>query len=102
LAERFDQIADLPTVKESNRPTRRATEDAKTPDVFGGIRALDILPRSRQSVANGPSGGPKPMIYTGVLLPSNGTGAIGQMRGGPGNGIGAGPQPTHLLLGTDS
>jgi general secretion pathway protein D len=69
-----------------------ATEDAKTPDVFDRIRALDILPRSPQPVANGPNGAQpaKPTIYTGVLPPSEATGAIGQLSSGAGSGIGAG------------
>jgi general secretion pathway protein D len=69
-----------------------ATEDAKTPDVFDRIRALDILPRSPQPVTNGPNGGQpaKPMIYTGVLPPSEATGAIGQLSGGIGAGAAGG------------
>jgi general secretion pathway protein D len=69
-----------------------ATEDAKTPDVFDRIRALDILPRSPQPVDNGPNGAQraKPIIYTGVLPPSDATGAIGQLSSGAGSGIGAG------------
>ncbi len=68
-----------------------ATEDAKTPDVFDRIRALDILPRSPQPVANGPNApSAKPMIYTGGLPLSDATGAIGQMSSGAGSGIGAG------------
>jgi general secretion pathway protein D len=69
-----------------------ATEDAKTPDVFDRIRALDILPRSPQPVENGPSGGQraKPIIYTGVLPPSDATGAIGQLSGGSGAGAAGG------------
>ena len=69
-----------------------ATEDAKTPDVFDRIRALDILPRSPQPVENGPNGGPraKPVIYTGVLPASDATGAIGQMSGGIGAGAAGG------------
>jgi general secretion pathway protein D len=68
-----------------------ATEDAKTPDVFDRIRALDILPRSPQPVESSPNGGQraKPMIYTGGLPPSDATGAIGQMSSGAGGGIGA-------------
>jgi general secretion pathway protein D len=69
-----------------------ATEDAKTPDVFDRIRALDILPRSPQPVENGPNGGPraKPVIYTGVLPPSDATGSVGQLSSGAGSGIGGG------------
>jgi general secretion pathway protein D len=66
-----------------------ATEDAKTPDVFDRIRALDILPRSPQPVDNGPNNAQraKPMIYTGGLPPSDATGAVASMSSG---GIGAG------------
>jgi general secretion pathway protein D len=69
-----------------------ATEDAKTPDVFDRIRALDILPRSPQPVDNGPNGAQraKPIIYTGVLPPNDATGAIGQLSSGAGSGIGSG------------
>ena len=69
-----------------------APEDAKTPDVFDRIRALDILPRSPQPVENGPNGGPraKPVIYTGVLPASDATGAIGQISGGIGGGAAGG------------
>jgi general secretion pathway protein D len=69
-----------------------ATEDAKTPDVFDRIRALDILPRSPQPVDNGPNGGQraKPMIYTGSLPPSDATGAVASMSSGAGIGIGGG------------
>jgi general secretion pathway protein D len=69
-----------------------ATEDAKTPDVFDRIRALDILPRSPQPVENGPNGPQraKPMIYTGALTPSDATGAVTSLSSGAGSGIGAG------------
>ncbi len=69
-----------------------ATEDAKTPDVFDRIRALDILPRSPQPVENSPNNGQraKPVIYTGVLPPSDATGSVGQLSSGAGSGIGAG------------
>jgi general secretion pathway protein D len=69
-----------------------ATEDAKTPDVFDRIRALDILPRSPQPVENGPNGAQraKPMIYTGSLPPSDATGAVSSMSSGAGIGAGAG------------
>jgi general secretion pathway protein D len=69
-----------------------ATEDAKTPDVFDRIRALDILPRSPQPVDNGPNGAQraKPMIYTGSLPPSDATGAVASMGSGIGGGIGGG------------
>jgi general secretion pathway protein D len=69
-----------------------ATEDAKTPDVFDRIRALDILPRSPQPVENGPNNAQraKPMIYTGSLPPSDATGAVASMSSGAGSGIGGG------------
>src|SRR5271155_1780087 len=69
-----------------------ATEDAKTPDVFDRIRALDILPRSPQPVDNGPNNAQraKPMIYTGSLPPSDATGAVASMSSGIGIGAGAG------------
>ena len=62
-----------------------ATEDAKTPDVFDRIRALDLLPRSPQPVDQGGQiGGPrsKPVIYTGVVVPAtDAAGARGQQAG---------------------
>jgi general secretion pathway protein D len=69
-----------------------ATEDAKTPDVFDRIRALDILPRSPQPVDNGPNNAQraKPMIFTGGLPPSDATGAVASMGSSVGRGIGAG------------
>jgi general secretion pathway protein D len=69
-----------------------ATEDAKTPDVFDRIRALDILPRSPQPVESGPNNAQraKPMIYTGSLPPSDATGAVASMSSGAGSGIGGG------------
>ncbi len=66
-----------------------ATEDAKTPDVFDRIRALDILPRSPQPVDNGSTGGirAKPVIYTGTLPEAGGR---GQLSSGAGSGTGSG------------
>jgi general secretion pathway protein D len=50
-----------------------ATEDAKTPDVFDRIRALDLLPRQPLPVdQNAQIGGnrSKPALYTGVVIPA--------------------------------
>src|SRR5450631_80324 len=70
-----------------------ATEDAKTPDVFDRIRALDILPRAPQPVdpaaqIGGQRG--KPVVYTGVVLPA--TESSGRVPPGaaPGSGAAAG------------
>ena len=60
-----------------------ATEDAKTPDVFDRIRALDLLPRTPQPVDNSQAGGQrsKPVLYTGVVLPATEAGARGEFHG---------------------
>jgi general secretion pathway protein D len=62
-----------------------ATEDAKAPDVFDRIRALDLLPRQPlpvdQSAQIGGSRG-KPVLYTGVVVPATEAGARGQQSGG--------------------
>ena len=50
-----------------------ATEDAKAPDVFDRIRALDLLPRQALPVdQNAQIGGNrgKPTLYTGVVVPA--------------------------------
>jgi len=50
-----------------------ATEDAKAPDVFDRIRALDLLPRQPLPVdQNAQIGGnrSKPALYTGVVIPA--------------------------------
>ena len=50
-----------------------ATEDAKAPDVFDRIRALDLLPRQALPVdQNAQIGGnrSKPALYTGVVIPA--------------------------------
>jgi general secretion pathway protein D len=50
-----------------------ATEDAKTPDVFDRIRALDLLPRQPLPVdRNAEIGGnrDKPKLFTGVVVPA--------------------------------
>jgi general secretion pathway protein D len=70
-----------------------ATEDAKTPDVFDRIRALDILPRSPQPVdpaaqSTGPRA--KPMIYTGTLPASAEAGSRASLSSGAGSGTGSG------------
>jgi general secretion pathway protein D len=70
-----------------------ATEDAKTPDVFDRIRALDILPRSPQPVDPGAqNSGPraKPMIYTGTLPASAEVGSRASLSSGAGSGTGSG------------
>jgi general secretion pathway protein D len=64
-----------------------ATEDAKTPDVFDRIRALDLLPRQPLPVEqNAQIGGnrTKPVLYTGVVIPATERGARGQQAGGAG------------------
>jgi general secretion pathway protein D len=74
-----------------------ATEDAKTPDVFDRIRALDILPRSPQPEPGAVIGGQraKPMVYTGVVVPATEAGARAQAGGG-GAGGGAGGEGYEL------
>jgi general secretion pathway protein D len=74
-----------------------ATEDAKTPDVFDRIRALDILPRSPQPEPGAVIGGQraKPMVYTGVVVPATEAGAHAQAGGG-GAGGGAGGEGYEL------
>jgi general secretion pathway protein D len=70
-----------------------ATEDAKTPDVFDRIRALDLLPRTPQPVdGNAQAGGPrsKPVLYTGVVLPATEAGARGDQTGAVGRAMGEG------------
>ena len=50
-----------------------ATEDAKPPDVFDRIRALDLLPRQPLPVEqNAEIGGNrgKPKLFTGVVVPA--------------------------------
>src|SRR5215475_3522417 len=50
-----------------------ASEDAKTPDVFDRIRALDLLPRQPLPVdQNAQIGGKrgKPVLYNGVDVPA--------------------------------
>jgi general secretion pathway protein D len=69
-----------------------ATEDAKAPDVFDRIRALDLLPRQPLPVdQNAQIGGNrgKPVLYTGVVVPATEAGARGQQSGGP-DGAGGG------------
>jgi general secretion pathway protein D len=75
-----------------------ATEDAKTPDVFDRIRALDILPRSPQPEPGAVIGGQraKPMVYTGVVVPATESGARAQAGGGGGAGGGAGGEGYEL------
>ncbi|HEV7982239.1 MAG TPA: type II secretion system secretin GspD [Xanthobacteraceae bacterium] len=75
-----------------------ATEDAKTPDVFDRIRALDILPRSPQPEPGAVIGGQraKPMVYTGVVVPATEAGARAQAGGGGGAGGGAGGEGYEL------
>jgi general secretion pathway protein D len=65
-----------------------ATEDAKTPDVFDRIRALDLLPRSPQPEPGAVIGGShaKPMVYTGVVSPATEAGARAQAGSGAGGG----------------
>jgi general secretion pathway protein D len=62
-----------------------ATEDAKAPDVFDRIRALDLLPRQPLAVdQNAQIGGTrgKPVLYTGLVVPATEPGARGQQAGG--------------------
>ena len=62
-----------------------ATEDAKAPDVFDRIRALDLLPRQPLPVdQNAQIGGTrgKPVLYTGLVVPATEPGARGQQAGG--------------------
>jgi general secretion pathway protein D len=62
-----------------------ATEDAKAPDVFDRIGALDLLPRQPLPVdQNAQIGGnrSKPVLYTGVVVPATVAGARGQQAGG--------------------
>jgi hypothetical protein len=62
-----------------------ATEDAKAPDVFDRIRALDLLPRQPLPVdQNAQIGGTrgKQVLYTGVVVPATEPGARGQQAGG--------------------
>jgi len=57
-----------------------ATEDAKAPDVFDRIRALDLLPRQPLPVdQNAQIGGNrgKPVLYTGVVVPATQSGRAG-------------------------
>jgi len=64
-----------------------ATEDAKAPDVFDRIRALDLLPRQPLPVdQNAQIGGnrSKPALYTGVVIPATERPPRG--RQGPGGG----------------
>ena len=64
-----------------------ATEDAKAPDVFDRIRALDLLPRQPLPVdQNAQIGGNrgKPVLYTGVVVPATERPPRG--RQGPGGG----------------
>ncbi len=70
-----------------------ATEDAKTPDVFDRIRALDLLPRTPQPVdGNAQAAGQrsKPVLYTGVVLPATEAGARGDQTGAVGRPMGEG------------
>ena len=69
-----------------------ATEDAKAPDVFDRIGALDLLPRQPLPVdQNAQIGGnrSKPVLYTGVVVPATVAGGRGQQSGGP-DGAGGG------------
>ncbi len=62
-----------------------ATEDAKTPDVFDRIRALDILPRSPQPVDQRPEQRPAREaddLHRRRLPPSDATGAVASMSSG--------------------
>ena len=62
-----------------------ATEDAKAPDVFDRIGALDLLPRQPLPVdqnAQIGGNGSKPVLYTGVVVPATVAGARGQQAGG--------------------
>jgi general secretion pathway protein D len=66
-----------------------ATEDAKAPDVFDRIRALDLLPRQPLPVdQNAQIGGnrSKPVLYTGVVVPATVAGGRGQSGGTDGAG----------------
>jgi general secretion pathway protein D len=69
-----------------------ATEDAKAPDVFDRIRALDLLPRSPQPEPGAVIGGSraKPMVYTGVVSPATESGARAQAGGGAVGGVAGG------------
>jgi general secretion pathway protein D len=65
-----------------------ATEDAKSPDVFDRIRALDLLPRQPLPVdQNAQIGGnrTKPTLYTGVVVPATERNPRGRQAPGGGD-----------------